>query len=90
MQRFRNLIGSRGDPEEEDIPEQLPAFAVTTRLNIRGGPGTGYDKLEGGPLAAGTRVLEQEREGKWSRVSVEGGPVAEGWVYNPYMQMITG
>jgi N-acetylmuramoyl-L-alanine amidase len=89
MQRFRNLVSSRADPEEEDRPELLPAYSITTRLNIRGGPGTSFDKLEGGPLAAGTRVVEQEREDKWSRVTIEDGPLTEGWVYNPYMELIS-
>jgi uncharacterized protein YgiM (DUF1202 family) len=88
MQRFRNLISSRGDPEEGDGPQELPAYRVTTSLNVRGGPGTDYDKLEGGPLAAGTRVREQERDGKWSRVQIEDGPLQEGWVYNSYIELI--
>jgi len=85
MQRYRNLYLSRADEEEEGEPA-LPAFIVSTRLNIRGGPGTAYDKLEGGPLEQGTRVLEQERQGEWSRVSVASGPVSGGWLYNPYLE----
>ena len=88
MQRFRNLTSSRGDPEEGDGPNELPEFRVTTRLNVRGGPGTDYERLEGGPLASGTRVREIERDGNWSRVQVEDGPLPEGWVYNSYIELV--
>ncbi len=88
MQRFRNLTASRGDPEDEGVTTTVSAFTVTSRLNIRGGPGTAYDKLDGGPLPQGTQVLEQEREGKWSRITITDGPVNDGWVYNPYLALV--
>lgn len=88
IQRFHNLLASRGDPEEEDANNELPAFKVTTRLNVRGGPGTAYDKLDGSPLTAGTRVLEELREGSWSKVQIENSPLNGGWVYNSYIELI--
>jgi N-acetylmuramoyl-L-alanine amidase len=82
MESFRSRVLGRND-EEEGL------YETTTKLNIRRGPGTEFDKLEGSPLPRGTRVMAQRSAGNWRYVDVldevvEGGDL-EGWVHGRYL-----
>ena len=37
------------------------------------------DDVSGGPLPQGIPVLEQGRDGKWSRITIAEGLASEGW-----------
>ena len=82
MASFRSQILGRGDDEE-------PVFKTTANLNIRSGPGTGFDKLEGSPLPKGTRVLVLENNAQWRLVDlldpVPGDNDLQGWVHGNYL-----
>ena len=60
MQRFRSLVDDRGVGAIDSRPDQgEPAperYQSATRLNIRGGPGVEFEKLDVSPLAAGTAI----------------------------------
>lgn len=72
-------------------------FETTTHLNIRQGPGTGTARLEGSPLAPGTRLEVLDRDAAWVRVDVldepdrspDGDAPAtdlQGWVHSRYIR----
>ena len=64
-------------------------FKVTVdRLNIRGGPGTEFEKIETyGPLNKGQVVEELEEEGKWVFVELIGGQFNgnRGYVHSNFL-----
>lgn len=80
-----------------DLPEQpltvtvmghevLPKkgqFEVTKDMNVRGGPGTSFERVEG--LQAGDRVraVGKTEDGEWTAVSRDG--VTLGFVYSPFL-----
>ena len=80
-----------------DLPEQpltvmvmgheiLPKkgeFEVTKDMNVRGGPGTGFKRVEG--LLAGDRVraVGKTEDGEWTAVSRDGETL--GFVYSPFL-----
>ena len=81
MESFRASIFGRDEEEPED-------FVTTTVLNIREGPGTGFDKLPEAPLATGTRLRLDSRQGVWCFVEVldaEETPIATGWVHGKFI-----
>ncbi len=91
MQCFRNLLDDRGigalegEPDErEPAPER---YETTTRLNIRGGAGVEFEKLDVSPLAPGTVVEYQDRDGPWTKVSVDGTDII-GWVHSGYLRLV--
>lgn len=53
-------------------------------LNIRTGPGAMFPKAAP-PLLQGTRVLVEEQQSQWSRVTLESQPACQGWVSNAYI-----
>lgn len=55
-------------------------------LNVRGGPGTAFDKLSVGPLARGTVLTLLERDSVW--LFVEFDEINKGWVSNRYVARI--
>src|SRR5699024_3754979 len=62
MLRMKQLLGDRADPADLGgvrLAVQTPA----SHLNIRGGPGTRFDKLDRGPLRHGSVVIELEVRG---------------------------
>lgn len=83
MDRFRNLFPQnsiRGDDEEQFVVE-------ATRLNVRGGPGTSFEKMDFGAWPSGTVVLELQREGGWSYVQrLQSANKEKGWVANRYLR----
>lgn len=83
VERFRALLGEAADREP-------PHLVTATRLNLRGGPGTGFEKIiPPGILLKDTRVRVLAREGGWAYVVLEnvhgetGG--LRGWVYSSYI-----
>ncbi len=91
MQCFRNLLDDRGigalegEPDErEPAPER---YETTTRLNIRGGAGVEFEKLDVSPLAPSTVVEYQDRDGPWTKVSVDGTDII-GWVHSGYLRLV--
>lgn len=83
MERFRMLLGEAKDRE--------PAMVVTAgRLNLRGGPGAGYEKIvPPGTLLKGTHVKVLGRDGAWVFVAPEAADGREGalrgWVHGAYI-----
>ena len=83
MARFQGLMGEAADREE--------AYVVTAgRLNLRGGPGTAFEKIvPPGMLLRGTRLRVLKREGDWAFVAPERADGAEGsirgWVHGGYI-----
>ena len=84
MAAFRARVMGRGD----DTPSVVRA-QVTTALNIRTGPGTGFEKLPASPLPAGTKVEILAQQGAWRQVLVldviDGDADIEGWVHSRYL-----
>ena len=67
----------------------FPDYVTTANLNIREGPGTDFERLEGSPLAPGTRLRLQSRDCNWCFVEVansQGSPDLTGWVYGDYIR----
>lgn len=54
---------------------------VSSSLNVRSGPGTGYSRTAS--LYSGERVLVLSRSGDWSRILFDGGRT--GWVSSQYL-----
>ncbi|NBC16559.1 MAG: N-acetylmuramoyl-L-alanine amidase, partial [Bacteroidetes bacterium] len=67
-----------------------PVHATTTHLNIRTGPGTQHEKLEGSPLPPETRVEVLDTQAEWRFVDVldEVDDVMDlqGWVHGRYLR----
>jgi N-acetylmuramoyl-L-alanine amidase len=91
LQRFKNLAESRGIgalERERGVAEPEPErFLVTTRLNIRGGPGIEHEPLEISPLAAGTKVVKLDHEGAWYFVCRSDDDALRGWVHSRYLEL---
>ena len=65
-------------------------FETVTRLNIRRGPGADFEKLAASPLAPGTRLTIEMRQGNWCQVEVLGDddlPSETGWVHGDYIRL---
>lgn len=92
MQRFRNLVDSRGVGAVDALPNQgepLPEiYETTTRVNIRGGAGTEYEKLDISPLSAGQRVVKHADDGAWVMVSLTADPAVQGWIHGRYLRLV--
>jgi N-acetylmuramoyl-L-alanine amidase len=74
MARFRALLESRGHGALPASAGSRPPLLLETtgRLNMRGGPGIAFDRLDGSPLPVGTRLELLEDRGDWLRVRPEG------------------
>ena len=81
MERFRSrLVGRAADDFDQ--------FVTTTAVNVREGPGTQFAKLDGSPLAKGTRLSLEVRDASWCHVEVlgdDGDPVQTGWVHGNFI-----
>ena len=75
------------------LPTMAPGRAKLTTLtvvNVRTGPGTGFDllvTLERGQIADVTGVTP---DGQWWRIVLPGTETAEGWVAAPYVSVENG
>ena len=89
MGSFRAKLAGR---EDEDSPEDDDRFTTTADLNIRTGPGTQHNILQGSPLPVGTKVHVLERKGKWWMVDVldvvPGLFDPSGWVHSGYLRPV--
>ncbi len=69
---------------------QPPTLETSTHLNIRSGPGTEFERLEGSPLAPGVLVEVVEEAADWRLVDVsegEGRPAdLQGWVHGKFLR----
>jgi N-acetylmuramoyl-L-alanine amidase len=92
LECFRDLTDDRGigalDGEPCDKERPRERYVATTRLNIRGGPGIEYEKLDESPLAPGTVLEHVEDFGNWSKVSLEDADSVIGWVHRSYLRII--
>lgn len=78
LQAVRSRALGRGQDE-------LPRLLVTAgSLNIRSGPGAGFDKVAAA-LKRGTELQLLEAQDRWSRVAVVGPTDLEGWVSNDFV-----
>lgn len=84
MESFRAGVMSR-------VQDELPEFVTTTVLNVREGPGTGFERLPESPLQKGVRLRMQARDGAWCFVEVldaNGTPTATGWVHGNFVEPV--
>jgi len=92
LQCFCNLVDSRGIGAlegETDEGERPPdRYVPTTRLNIRGGPGIEYEKLDESPLKPGTVLEHLEDRGVWMKVRLEDADGVVGWAHRDYLRII--
>jgi hypothetical protein len=86
LMRMKQLLSDRADPADTG-GRRLVVDTPASRLNIRGGPGTAFDKLDQGPLAHGSIVTELEVRGDWVRVRVgDGADSYAGWCFGAYLK----
>jgi len=81
MENFRGRLVGRADDEFEH-------FETTAALNIREGAGVQFAKIAGSPLAKGTRLRSELRDGSWHFVEVldeNGDPETTGWVHGNFI-----
>lgn len=81
MENFRSHLMGRADDDFE-------SFETTAALNIREGPGVQFAKLDGSPLAKGTQLRSELRDGSWHFVEVldeNGDPRMTGWVHGNFI-----
>lgn len=83
--RNRLLHSNRKDDNEPADPDGTSAEVVASSLNIRSGPGAGFDKVAR-PLTRGTEVKILEEQNGWYRVSTR----IEGWVSRGYVKLKEG
>ena len=88
----RDLLDDRGigalEEESEDRERPRERYVTTTRVNLRGGPGTGFEKLDESPLAPGTVLEYLDDDGVWTKVKLEGADAVIGWVHGSYLRLI--
>jgi len=88
MEEIKARVFGRGEEDEQEIIYEVTA----DNLNIRSGPSTKYDKLEGSPLPKGTRLEIIKPDGRWCEVEVldivDGIMDLEGWVSAKYIKRV--
>lgn len=77
MRRYQHLLQGRDRSIEREL------VVTAGQLNVRGGPGTEFEKLSWGPLARGSKVVGVEQHGVWWRIRVMND---EGWAHGLYLQ----
>ncbi|MCV6587391.1 MAG: N-acetylmuramoyl-L-alanine amidase [Marinibacterium sp.] len=88
---FKEMLG---ETDEEDGAAPLIYEVSASRLNLRGGPSAGADRVDPpGALVDGTRVQLLRRSGKWGFVSVisspgNADPGVKGWVHMNYVDRV--
>lgn len=84
LDTFRGQVMGRSEDEEL-------LHRATSTLNIRGGPGTAFEKISDTPLAPDTVMRILSSDCNWCFVEVlesEGQPRLSGWVYGDYIHPI--
>lgn len=72
--------------EGQQSPDELATVTAVTNINIRSGPGTGYDilgKFEVGQIAV---VVGISTDGKWWYIDVPSPDISRGWVSTAYVK----
>ncbi|WP_203291722.1 N-acetylmuramoyl-L-alanine amidase [Maricaulis parjimensis] len=82
MEMVRSRIMGREDETEERVE-------CTAALNIRSGPGTGFDKIRDA-LPKGTQMIVTGESGVWIAVTVLDGddPTDTGWVHSHFVKAV--
>jgi N-acetylmuramoyl-L-alanine amidase len=92
MECFRNIVESRGvgaiDDDSDAGEPPRERYETTVNLNIRGGPGTEFEKLDVSPLARGTVLEYLGAEGPWTKVTLEDADDVSGWVHGSYLRIV--
>jgi N-acetylmuramoyl-L-alanine amidase len=91
MESFRSrLFGRPDEPEVEQAPEAPKVYRATSKLNVRGGPGSQYAALEGSPLPRGAKLAILAEQDGWFKVDVldivNGVMDLQGWVHGRYIE----
>jgi N-acetylmuramoyl-L-alanine amidase len=82
MHRFQDLL--LPDSETKNIKQAKQKYAVNaTVLNVRGGAGTQFEKLDWGPLKKGDIVWVLQQKADWDYV--ESTKDHQGWVSGQYL-----
>jgi len=70
--------------ETETVAPETEGATVTVLgdMNVRGGPGTDYDRLGGATEGEVFEVSGKSPDGEWWRIDFDGQP---GWIYAPYV-----
>ncbi|MDM8557256.1 N-acetylmuramoyl-L-alanine amidase [Candidatus Parabeggiatoa sp. HSG14] len=89
MEEIKARVFGRGDEDEQEITYEV---VPEDGLNLRSGPGTRYDKLEGSPLPKGTRLEVVGVYERWCEVEVldvvNGEMDLEGWVGSRHIKRV--
>lgn len=84
MRSFRSRVMGRMD-------DSGPDHETLTTLNIRIGPGTQFDRLDGGPLPPATPLRILAEQGSWRLVDVlaevHGVADLQGWVHGRFLRL---
>lgn len=84
LKRFDRLLDDRSGADKP--PTTMLVAIDEGSLNVRGGPGTGFEKLDWGPLKHGDQVEKLEAVGDWYRIRRwSNGQARHGWVYARYL-----
>lgn len=88
MEEIKARVFGHGDEDEQEIIYEVTA----DNLNIRSGPGSKYDRLDGSPLSKGTRLEIIRADERWCEVEVldivDGIMDLEGWVSAKYIKRV--
>lgn len=85
MRQIRMLLA---DPEGIGSPTRgRVVVSATSGLFVRGGPGTGFDKLDWGPLRRDDGVRIFGRAGNWYKIEHDrAGATYQGWCFADFVQ----
>ncbi len=69
---------------KNDSAKSYPIAYTSTRLNVRTGPGTQYDKID--TFSTGSELIVLTEQGEWRQVRGQvGSDVVIGWVHQQYL-----
>lgn len=92
MECFRDMVESRGigaiDDDAGAGEHPRERYETTVRLNIRGGPGTEFEKLDVSPLDPGTVLECLDTDGPWTKVRIEDADDVVGWVHGSFLRIV--